>query len=485
MLVRVLQNFGLEVEQAASGEEALATLAGAIERGRPFTMIFTDWVMPGLGGRALIQAIRSRFAANLPRVIVVSGYDTEKVRQSVESLGVDHFLAKPVLPSSLGPIFASLQDVQAATDVAMSAKQALSLKGMRVLLAEDHPINQQLAMELLQDVGVSPDLAQHGEDVIRLLAAHHPDYFSLVLMDLQMPVLDGYETTKRLRADARYARLPIVAMTAHVTPEEQERCLALGMVGHIGKPIDPEELYRVLASFSRSEARKKLASEGYAGAAQPATSYSKESAQANAATTLPGIAGLDTQLGLNCTGGKQTFYLSLLSQFLSEFRSFPEQVAELLRAGKLTDAERLAHSLKGVAANIGARRVAEAAGELERALHRGEPLEPAVEGMKTELSSVIGGLTAYFAADKTVAGPSPLVGAGVQSTRPSPLPEWVDELRRLLSDGDVAAQQLWERRGEELKDRLPMQRYGQIRRAMENFDFDSALDALSTEKTRI
>ncbi len=339
-------------------------------------------------------------------------------------------------------------------------------------------------MELLRDVGISPDLAQHGEEAIAWLAAHDPDYYSLVLMDLQMPVLDGYETTKRLRADARYARLPIVAMTAHVTLEERERCLALGMVGHIGKPIDPDELYRVLASFSRSAARKKLVAEGYAGAVPPAASYSKEGAQADAAAALPRVAGLDTRAGLICTGGKQIFYLSLLTQFLSEFRRFPEQAAQWLREGKLDDAERLAHSLKGVAASLGAQRVADAAGELERVLRRGEPSEAAVECVKRELSPVISGLTDYFAADKTVGGPPPPVGAAGQSPRSPPLPEWVDELRRLLSDGDVAAQQLWERRGEELKDRLPMQRYGQIRRALENFDFEAALEALSTEKTR-
>jgi CheY-like chemotaxis protein len=440
--------------------------------------------MPGMDGGTLIRAIRSRFGGHAPRVIVVSAYESAKLRQSIEGLGVDHFLPKPVLPSSLEDILAGLQDMRGAADAAVSAKPAVSLTGLRVLLAEDHPINQQVAMELLQDVGAYPDLAQHGEEVIALLAAHDPDYYSLVLMDLQMPVLDGYETTKRLRADARYTRLPIVAMTAHVTLEERERCLALGMVGHIGKPIDPDELYRVLAGFSRAGARKKLAAEGYAGAAPSAVLYSKEGAQADVAAALPRVAGLDTRVGLNYTDGKQTFYLSLLSQFFSEFRSFPEQAAQLLRAGKLADAERLAHSLKGIAASLGARRVADAAGELERVLRRGEPSEAAVECVKRELSPVISGLTDYFAADKTVGGPPPPVGAAGQSPRSPPLPEWVDELRRLLSDGDVAAQQLWERRGEELKDRLPMQRYGQIRRALENFDFEAALEALSTEKTR-
>jgi two-component system, sensor histidine kinase and response regulator len=480
VLVRVLENFGLEVEQAGGGEAALDALAQGIESGRPFSMVFTDWVMPGMDGGALIQTIRSRFGLRAPSLIVVSAYDTENLREAIEGLSVHHFLPKPVLPSSLAQIFAGFQDAPAAADTGVFAKPSDSLEGMRVLLVEDHPINQQLAMELLQYAGVSADLARDGEEAIKLLAAHNPDYYTLVLMDLQMPVLDGYETTKRLRADPRYARLPVVAMTAHVTVEERERCLALGMAGHIGKPVDPDELYRVLDGFFRSAGKELVSKED--GSVRARVSNSTVESQTEAVTVLPRVPGLDTGVGLKYADGKQALYLSLLQQFVSEFRSFSDQAHRLIREGKLTEAERLAHSLKGIAATIGASSLAGAAGELERVLHQRGSSGSACEWVTKELSHVVSGLAEFFAAgEKTAEGPRVAEAAG-RRARSAPLPEWVDELRRLLSDGDVAAQQLWERRGEELKDRLSMQQYGRIRRAVQDFDFDDALAALAVEK---
>jgi CheY-like chemotaxis protein len=413
-----------------------------------------------------------------PQVLVVSAYDTEELRQSISKLAITHFLPKPVLPASLQQIFAGLHD-GIPTVGTPASQQSLSLKGMRVLLVEDQPINQQLAMELLRDMDVSPDLAQHGGEAISMLAAHEPDYYSLVLMDLQMPVLDGHETTKRVRADARYARLPIVAMTAHVTLEERERSLALGMRGHIGKPIDPDELHRLVASFFRREAGQQPATVTVTDAAQASvTSLPRQVGQIDASTTLPRLEGLDIQAGLNRTRGKQDFYLNLLKQFAADFRSFAEQLAQCLREGKHEDAQRLAHSLKGVAANLGAHRVADAASELERVLRSGEPLETALQRVERELFPLVTGLADHFGTNLVDTGPpdSPTE----HRLASVPLPEWVDDLRRLLNEGDIAAQQLWAQRGEELKDLMSVQTYGQIRRALENFEFEAALEALST-----
>jgi two-component system sensor histidine kinase/response regulator len=334
-------------------------------------------------------------------------------------------------------------------------------------------------MELLRDMDVSPDLAQHGEEAISMLAAHEPDYYSLVLMDLQMPVLDGYETTKRVRADARYARLPIVAMTAHVTLEERELSLALGMRGHIGKPIDPDELYRLVASFFRREAGQQSAAASMTDATPaPGNLLPRQVEHIDAAAKLPHLDGLDVQEGLSRTRGKQDFYLNLLKQFAADFRSFAEQLTQCLREGKHEDAQRLAHSLKGVAANLGARRVADAASELERVLRRREPSENALRSVEGELFPLVAGLANHFRARLIDAGPP---GRPAENRLASvPLPAWVDDLRRLLSEGDIAAQQLWTRRGEELKDLMPMRTYGQICRALENFEFEAALEALST-----
>ena len=247
-------------------------------------MALLDWKMPGMDGGALIHAIRDRFGDRAPQLLVVSAYDTEGLREAVERLGVTHFLAKPVLPVSLQQLFSGRPSQRIP---ASATSGAPSLEDLRVLLVEDHPINQQLAVELLRDAGVSPDVANDGEEALTLLAAHEPDYYSLVLMDLQMPRLDGYETTKRLRVDSRYADLPIVAMTAHVTPEERQRCLALGMRGHIGKPIDPAELSRLVDSF------RHLCKTDPGSTSSSAPMHAERSSTADC-PPLPVAEGLDT-----------------------------------------------------------------------------------------------------------------------------------------------------------------------------------------------
>ena len=196
------------------------------------------------------------------------------------------------------------------------------------------------------------------------------------------------------------------------------------------------------------------------------------------AAKLPHLDGLDIQAGLSRTRGKQDFYLNLLKQFAADFCSFVEQMTQCLREGKHEDAQRLAHSLKGVAANLGAHRVADAASELERALRSGEPFEAALQSVERELFPLMAGLADHFGTSLIDPGPpnSP-VERGLVSAQ---LPAWVDDLRRLLSEGDIAAQQLWGGRGEELKDLVPMRTYGQICRALENFEFEAALEALST-----
>jgi two-component system, sensor histidine kinase and response regulator len=469
VLVHMLEDLGLEAVQANNGEMALAALRDGIERGRPFAAAFIDWVMPGMDGGALINAIRDRFGDRAPQLLVVSAYDTEGLREAVERLGVTHFLAKPVLPLSLQQLFS---EAPVASDSASTTSGASSLEDLRVLLVEDHPINQQLAVELLRDAGVSPDVANDGEEALTLLAAHEPGYYSLVLMDLQMPRLDGYETAKRLRIDSRYADLPIVAMTAHVTPEERQRCLALGMRGHIGKPIDPAELSHLVDSFRHLRKTDPGSTSG------SASMHAGRSSTANC-PPLPVAEGLDTADGLSRTRGKADLYVDLLRHFASSFRTFGSDVRNAIAAGRREEAMGLAHSLKGVAANLGATRVAASSASLEQLLRDGGPAIPALDTLQAELYPLLDRLRAYF--DAKMAANHSSASASIEPSAAAcrEMPEWVNELKRLLADGDVAAQRLWKQRGDELAQALPAHVHGKVRRALENFEFDAALEALA------
>jgi HPt (histidine-containing phosphotransfer) domain-containing protein len=271
-------------------------------------------------------------------------------------------------------------------------------------------------------------------------------------------------------------------MTAHVMLEEQERCLALGMRGHIGKPIDPDELYRVVSSFCRRPSTEKTRHAEKTG--EPILKTVPLSPKERAAPQAPGVPsveGLDSAAGLARTRGNKDLYSSLLKQYVIAFMAFGEEFTLMLREGRHEEATRLAHSLRGVAANVGSTAVAEAAGELEQVLRRGETPEAAMSQVERALKPVMSGLAEQLNIDMSMTTP-PLDTAADVDLSDVTLPAWVDDLRRMLGDGDVAAQQLWSEHGNELKGVLPPKVYAQVRRAVENFEFDAALAALSTEK---
>ena len=228
------------------------------------------------------------------------------------------------------------------------APSTADLAGLRVLLVEDNPINQQLAVELMESRHVhgrrSPTTDRRR---IECINAHPPDHYSVVLMDLQMPVMDGYEATRLLRLDARYVNLPIVAMTAHAMADERERCLVLGMNGHLSKPIDPEILYATLAEFNAPGADVRP------GPTTPAATRAEPTPVA-ADPGLPQIAGLDVRAGLQLCRGQGPLYSQLLQQFARDFAMFAGAFESMLDAGVWEDAVRQAHTLKGLAASLGA-----------------------------------------------------------------------------------------------------------------------------------
>jgi two-component system sensor histidine kinase/response regulator len=463
VLAHMLEDMGMQVTQAANGEEALTLFLNASGTDQPFTKLFVDWVMPGMDGGELIKAVRAQAGAGVPGLIVVSAYDTETLRDAIDQLGDTQFIAKPVLPAALRQVFSGVA-ASADTDARPPSD---SLDGMRVLLVEDHPINQQLALELLRDVGIEADLAQHGEQAIAMLNAHAPGYYEIVLMDLQMPVLDGYEATKRLRLDARYAALPIVAMTAHVTVEERSRCLALGMAGHIGKPIDPEQLYTLLAGFHQGRTARPAHAPVVSGAPVTPTMPST-------AVDLPVVDGLDTSAGLANTRNKPELYVKLLRQFHGDYANLGAQLDQHLDAGKRADAERLAHSLRGIAGTLGATQVMDTAGELEKTLHNDEDSTHARAVTVNALAPVIAGLEAFFA--RTPGAVAPTLSAAPESTRSR---DWLAQLQRLLEDSDVAAQPLWHQHSAELRGVLPVNLFEQARTAIDNFEFGIAAKILN------
>ncbi|MBF0254857.1 MAG: PAS domain S-box protein [Gammaproteobacteria bacterium] len=255
-------------------------------------------------------------------------------------------------------------------DEAASANEVLppdsarrSLSGGRVLLAEDNEINQQIAIELLQQAGVEVVLAHNGQEAVDLLLGDADEQaFDAVLMDIQMPLMDGIEATRQILQDLRFRDLPILGLTAHAMLEERDRCLQAGMLDHITKPIDPERFYATLNRHMRGRS-------GNAGLPEPAPESEQTPEQAtSSALQLPQIEGLEVAPSLRRVGNNPGLYLNLLRRFSTDYRDSAERIRQLLQSSAKADAERLAHSLKGASGNLGASLLYAQAGELESAL---------------------------------------------------------------------------------------------------------------------
>jgi PAS domain S-box-containing protein len=463
ILQEMLESFGLEVTQAASGPEGLAELEKA-SPGQPYKLVIMDWKMPGMDGLEASRLIKNHARlSEIPAIIMVTNYSREEIMHQAEEVGLDGFLIKPVSPSVLFDAIMQTfgQEVvgrpRPAESVAdAEARARLSLEGARILLVEDNEINRQVASEILAAVGVSVTLAHNGQEAMQAVAAHD---FDAVLMDVQMPVMDGYEATRRLRQDPRFQALPIIAMTAHAMAGDREKSLAAGMNEHVTKPIDPEALFRTLEQFVALPAAGRPAA--------PATGKPKLADQAAAMPPLPGI---DTAQGLKRLLGNQKVYLNILRKFGQDFQEAAETVKNLAAAGKEPDAVILAHTLKGAAGNIGAAELQAAAAALEAWFKEGGQglPEPAYQNFCLAHTRVVASLKALEPAGEPETAAS---AAHLAPLPPHLAQEMAQRLREALEAGDVTE---LEAIAAELQSRTDMgARYGEdIQRLAAEFDFD-------------
>ena len=477
------------LDQAEDGAAALAMIDQAAGAGRGYDLLLVDWLMPGLDGAGLLEALQQKELDKKPLAVVVSAYDTEVMHAAAKKLDAHYFLPKPVLPESLRNLFAWLAGaVDQVLEAGPGESTAADLTGMKVLLAEDNPINQQVAAELMQSRGVLVDVADDGEQAIERVLAHPPGHYSLVLMDLQMPVMDGYEATRRLRLDQRYFDLPIVAMTAHAMAEERKRCQVLGMNGHVAKPIEPDLLYAMLAQFTKDAPVAAAVFPGHA----PATPDSAPPPPATLPPTLPVIAGLDTVTGLRRVGGKIPFYRQLLARFARDSESFEVTFAQAVAQGQWDAAIRQAHTLKGLAGSMGATEAQARADRLERAAR--DKRADGVEGPLSELAACLTPLVRalqtdvaaeYTAGAETASGASRVVATGSLGDLAGPKGgvDWIHRFRQLLSEGDLEAKDLWEAHKAEISGELSPQTLKRISVALENYEFDSVIALLQESAT--
>ncbi|WP_189691197.1 response regulator, partial [Pseudorhodoferax aquiterrae] len=320
-------------------------------------LMVVDWQMPGMDG--IETARRVRALNDAMRIVMATAYGRDEVRAHAEEAGIEAFVVKPVGASALVDALMTALVPNTAPSARAVQTQDIApdlLRGVRLLLAEDNEINQQIAIELLEGAGAKVQIANNGKEAVEMVQSGQA--FDAVLMDLQMPVMGGLEATGLIRADARWHALPIIAMTAHAMVEERERCLAAGMVDHITKPLDPPAMFKSLLRW----VQPRPAAAEPAAAPRPAAPPPQD---------LPAIEGLDTAAGLRRVGGNRALYLRLLHQFAEGQADAVQRIEAALAAGRQEEAERAAHTVRGVAGNMGLAALHAAATTLEECLRHG------------------------------------------------------------------------------------------------------------------
>ncbi len=374
ILIRLLEKHGFLCIPAGSGDEAQRLIEeNAAHR---FDIVTIDLNMPGMNGYELGELIRSELG-NEPLFAMVTAADTSDLDFAIEKSPFDAIVNKPITAQQIAQLLNVRTDRQAAASGALAP-----LAGMRVLLVEDIPTNRLIACEILESFGATVDTAGNGALALRKLLDRNTT-FDAVLMDIQMPEMDGLEATRHIRASGRHDRLPIVAMTAHALDEERQRCLAAGMTDFISKPIDPEQLHQMLQRWRPNTE-------------QADTALSQEKKPMTTPDGLPELPGIDRTLGMKRMMNKVALYEKVLRDFHGRFANEAAQIRATWESGDFASAERRAHSTKGLAGTIGATSLQEAALALEYALKEGKAPADVYDRFTEELRTVIDGIAQAF-----------------------------------------------------------------------------------------
>ena len=472
MLKRLLDNLHLAVDTAESGPQALHMLDRAVAQGMPYEALFLDWQMPGMNGIELAERARQRPYDKMPKMVLVTGYGREEVLRSAEANHFDNVLVKPVNASMLFDTVTRLfgqhkpgaaDDREAADSPAVSMT---AIRGAKVLLVEDNDLNQEVATELLRGAGLVVDVADNGQIAVEKVQAARYD---IVLMDMQMPVMDGLSATRLIRQMPDLKSLPIVAMTANAMQADREACRDAGMDDYVTKPIEPRELFQALLKWVQPREGALIDSDALG------LSAADTSRQQISGPKLPvGIQGLDTELGLGRVLGKVPFYVSLLNKYVAGQSGAIAALRVAIASGDRETATRLAHTTKGVSGNIGAGEVQKLAGMLEEALK----LEPPPSGLDAMVDALEAGLSPLLQAISAQL-PKPAVGL---SAEPAAIDEAelnmvTQRLRSLLQDMDADASG-WVTAHAALLAAAYPDHIKAMKDALECFDFDVAVGQL-------
>jgi CheY-like chemotaxis protein len=380
-LIDLLNQQGIEaVDAATSAAEVFECLQAAQRDCAPYDLLFLDWTLPDRDGGALLEWLRSRTEL-VPRHIALMSMPRALDARIHEIFpGGLHVCEKPLLPAALkrlGDVIFGRREAEHGG----RSPEAGALDGMRVLLVEDNSTSRDVAVALMGRWGVETDSAADGRDALAQLAAQSPDCYDLVFMDLQMPMMDGYEAVRRIRVQSAFDSLPIYALSAHSGRSALTRCLAVGMNGCLAKPYEPGELYAVLRKH-------------YHGPARPEPAAPFQPGGEAAVTGLAGIPGIDPRCAINDTGVSPTLYPRLLAKFRDQFADGPQRLRNDVENRAWERVVPFAHTLRGRAGLLGMIEISAIAGRLEAAARARDSgrARAALRALEEQLRPIVEGL---------------------------------------------------------------------------------------------
>ena len=473
ILTDVLSGFALRAESVSSGEEAIKELADADAKD-PYQLVLMDWHMPGMDGLQTSRAIlRGGRLQHVPKIAMVTAFGRDDVRSQAEEIGIQSYLTKPVNPSLLYDTLMEFFGVPGQEEDRLPAVQAKGnsedATGIRILLVEDNEMNQQVATELLESAGAIVTVANHGGEAVKLLTGvEQPPPFDVVLMDLQMPVMDGMTATKLIRSDPKLQKLPIIAMTAHALAEERQRCLDAGMNDHVSKPIDPDALFATLARWVK---RGKIP----APAERPAKQEPAKQETTPGEEVVPEIAGISIADGLKRVAGNKRLYRSLLSQFAEKQVDASSQISDALKSGDRQLAERLAHTVKGVAGTLGMTGIQVAAASIEKEIREQGSATP---GLLQELASMLSSQAQAIRQALHETAPAQANGASKASFNGEAASAAIARLSTLLEASDGDAGEAFATLQDAVASRVDENLLSALGAAISDFDFEGAIAKL-------
>ena len=460
----MLTAMSLEVTLAKSAKEALRQAVEANNMGQPFELIFVDYLMPpGMNGIDFTKALKELIGSSAPPCILVTAYASDELIHDSSIEGIEHVIPKPVNASLLFETILSIFNLF-TTESSINSYEAgnknkdiAALKGVRILLAEDNLLNQQIATEILGDEGLVIDVANNGQEAVDMV---NKKAYAMVLMDMQMPIMDGLEATRTIRKNFSNDDLPVLAMTANASDADRQKCLASGMDAHITKPIDPDLLFTEIAKWIKPNNTPPITNKTLA-------ITTKET------QTIPEIKGVDTNLGLKVAAGKVSLYIKMLKTFSTDQVNAVENIKKAIEKNDFATGQLIAHTLKGTCGSIGATELQNKAEILES--HLKEKMSHAkivelLDVIQPRLLLVIGSIHELLPNKEKTNETTALNEEEVKSL--------ILHLSELLASDDTEANELLEKNSSMLQHYIGVDAFNKISDALESFDFELGLKIL-------